>query len=466
MPVSAPLPQPSSYRWPATLRAVLRNGRLAWRAVRDGDQSILINTLLDLARAAEHPDAYVLDTRPVGPALLVVYSAEGLRALGSCAAIDKRPTGGIAIAVSGQRDAYEGIMGMATDGPYAAQIELVDAVIKRVQRGLKRAVQRRVAEHLAPPCEFTTRQVQYLTASVILDQFFPAHAWTRAAITETIDALEHNSEVIGPLMQTIAMRGLDPTTVLAHRDHPGVVARYEGLLGPLAEEERAAVSRGDGERDVGLITQLEREGTAWPDIKALVTTFVAASYETVSSTLTEWVYQVSASPSTWRALQDAEGNERRRRIQASIYEAVRIATPLPILLRQAERACELDVEASPEHGGRRSLAIERGQLILGLNLAPLLDPAVFPDPLRMRLELDPTQRDRIRLAWGLEARERSGAPNRFCQGFHYSIALMTATIERLLDDYAAPKLVQDSPIVMLGTRARRRFVAQLRPRAS
>ena len=460
-----------SHRLPATLWTALHHGRQLWRALRHGDQSIMVSTLLDLARRSPHPDAYLLDARPLGPAILVLHSAEGLRALGEHPALDKGPTANIAVAVTGEAGAYEGIMGPAQGGPYLRQIELLDALIKRVQRGLRRVVQRRVGEHLAPPCELSIRRVQYFTASVILEQIFPAHAWTPEAIAEVIDALEHNAEWVGPTIQASAMKGHGPTAVLERKGLSEVIDRYERVFAPLAEEERARRSaataptgeRDDTEPEGGLLTQLLRDGLSWADTKALATTFIAASYETVSSVLTEWVYQVSASPPTWRALQDAEGELRRQRIKASLYEAVRLVTPLPLLLRRAERACTLDIVAGD--GTRRPLSIESEQLVMGLNVAPLRDPAVFPDPLRMRLELDAAQRERIRLAWGLEAAPTADGPNRFCQGFSYSVALLTATIESLLADYAAPTLVRDAEIDMVGTQARRRFVARLAARA-
>lgn len=465
-----PSTSPSTYRLAAALWSVLQHKRQAWRAFRHGDQSVMMSALLDLARKSTHPDAYLLDGRPVAPPILVVYSAEGLQAVGDCAALDKGPTANIAVAITGDATTYEGIMGPAQGCPYTRQIAMIDSIIKRSQQGLRRRAEQRVVEHLAPPCEFSLRRAQYFTASVILAQLFPAHRWTTEAITEMIDVVEKNNQWLGPTIQASALRGESADAVLGAEGLDEVVERYERVFSALAREERERRAAADPDAPdapdslpadpyLGISTRLAQEGLSWPDTKALINSFFAASYETVSTSLTEWVYQMAKNPALWDSLRRAEGDERRQRVKASLYEAVRLIAPLPILLRRAEWPCTLEVVAAD--GRRRPLAIEAGQLVLGLNIAPLRDPEVFPEPQSMRLSLTTVQRDRIRLAWGLRASKSADGPDRFCQGFSYSIALMKATIDALLRDYEAPSMITDSPIHMFGTQARRDFVAHL-----
>lgn len=455
---------PSTHSVPRLLWTAMRHRPEIWRGLRRGDQQLMINTLLDLGRRTEHPDAFMLDARPLGPKILVVYSAPGLQAMADCAALDKGPTQNIAIAISGDTSAYEGIMGPAQGRPYGEQIAILDAMIKRSLGGLRGRVRARARAHLAPPCSFTLRQAHYFSASVILDDVFPAHDWSLAQIAETIDVLETNAKHVGPLIQNSALRGEDPVQVL---DAPGmeqVATRYEHLFGALAEQERQREAGADDTSPrVGLLTQLAAQGLTWSDTKALVNNFVAASYETVSTALAEWVYQVTKHPSLWRELQQTQGDQQRQRIKASLYEAVRIMAPLPLLLRRAEQACTLSIE--PASGPNRSVAIEAGQLVIGLNIAPLWDPLVFPRPETMRLQLDGPQRKRIRLAWGLQPSRSQSAPDRFCQGFSYSVALLTATIEFLLEHCEGPKMLHDAPLQMFGTRSRRGFEAQLSARS-
>ncbi len=417
----------------------------------------MLGTLVALAEGARHPDAYCLDARPIGPRIMVVHSPAGLQAMAEEPALDKGATDDLAVAIAGEVGAYEAIMGRSQGEPrYHRQIETIHGVIKRRQRGLRGVVEARVSEHFAPPCEFSLRAAQHFAASVILGDIFPARAWSDRACAEFVDALEVNALVLGPATQRSAMGGEGAEQVLRRRGVAAAAARYERLYSGLAEEERACPNGQEG-----LLTTLERAGLRWSDIKAVLTTLISASYETVATSLTELLYQLTAEPALWRRLAASEGEERRRLVRHALYEAVRIIDPLPILLRRAERRCTLQIG---EGEGARRIDLDAGQLVLGLLARPLLDPRIFPEPLRMRLDLSAAQVEVIRLAWGLRAKreaETTGGADRFCKGFAYSVTMLSATLEALLHSCEAPTLLADGPIQMYGTRSRRRFRARL-----
>ncbi|MGB1013173.1 MAG: hypothetical protein ACPG4T_03480, partial [Nannocystaceae bacterium] len=104
----------------------------------------------------------------------------------------------------------------------------------------------------------------------------------------------------------------------------------------------------------------------------MLSTLISASYETVATSLTELVYQLSYAPALWNELVASGGEARRRLIKHALYEAVRIINPLPFLLRRAERACTLRIKRGES---TRELELDAGQLVLGLLVRPLLDPA-------------------------------------------------------------------------------------------
>jgi len=428
-----------------------------WRAVRRGDQAALVGTLMQLADSAADPDVYYLDARPISPRILVAHSIEGLTAMASAPALDKGPTANVAVAVSGDAAAYEAVMGSAREPRYGLQMDVLQGLIKQRQRGLRSLVEARVDEHLALPCAFDLKTAQRFAASVILEDIFPAHDWSAAAILSFVETIEANAVVIGPAVQSSAMRGASAAAVLRRRGVPEAAASYEAIFADLAHEERAKASTREG-----LLTKLERAGLPWCDSKAVLTSLVAASYETVATSLTELVYQLSYSPALWSELATSEGEARRRLVKHALYEAVRIINPLPFLLRRAERACTLRIKRGES---TRELEIDAGQLVIGLLVRPLLDPARFPDPYRLRLDLDSAQIEVIRLAWGLRPGPESSASNRFCKGFAYSVTLLSATLEVLLRNCAPPQRLAGGPIEMYGTRSRKRFRARLRARS-
>lgn len=303
--------------------AVRRPARELWRSLREGDQAAMIGLLMQVAARARDPDAFYVDGRPFAPRILVVHSAAGLKAMASEPAIDKGPTASIAVAIGGDTDAYEPIMGQATSRSYQPQIGLVHAIIKQRQRGLRELVERRFDAHLAPPREVGLRAVQYYTASILLQTIFPAHEWSREEIVSLIDALEENALVVGPMAQNAALRGEAVSEILRSAAIRDAAGRYDALYARLAREEQLRqaelalptdpTAESERQRLRGVATMFADAGLRWPDTKALATTLFSASYETVATSINEPFYQLARHPELWAELR----RQQRRRAQAA-----------------------------------------------------------------------------------------------------------------------------------------------------
>ncbi|MGB1013172.1 MAG: hypothetical protein ACPG4T_03475 [Nannocystaceae bacterium] len=247
--------KPDVIRLPKALWAAARRPDELWRAVRWGDQAALVGTLMQLADSATHPDAFYLDARTISPRVLVVHSLEALTAMASVPALDKGPTANVAVAISGDAAAYEAVMGAAREPRYGLQMDVLHGLIRQRQRGLRSLVEVRVEERLALPCAFDLKTAQDFAASVILEDIFPAHNWSPAAISSFVETIEVNAVVIGPAIQSSAMRGASAASILDQRGVPEAAARYEALFANLAHEERAKAPAREG-----LLTKLERAG--------------------------------------------------------------------------------------------------------------------------------------------------------------------------------------------------------------
>lgn len=426
-----------------------------------GDRRVIIDAIGSLLRRNEYGITSLKNLPGLSQSIHIFHSLESLQALGSNNSIDKPDILGALI--TGDEKGKEFVMGPGKSEDYQEQLTLAEPFIERKKTRLKTTVGLLAPEHFklfhSPSdlrqLELSANAFKMHATKLILYDIFPAHDWSDEEVVYLLAETDKNIEVFGEGYQNGILKGQSVTEIEKNKAIKERQAAHMEFYRSLYVEEQEHI--GVDADQLGLLSVFTRNGVLESSAIAATTNFFTASAETIANSMHEFAYQTARNPNIWNELQQLKQNDTatyRRKLRNAIYESVRIINPLPILLREATADTVIN-----------TIHLKKGDIAIAFLPGVLMDKQLFPNPQYMRpdLELSEEQIATIHVAWGLES-QNDTTIDRFCKGYAYSIAAITGTIEYLLDNYEAPKLLSrfGNEIRMSGTQGRKSRVSLLR----